>query len=174
MEDELEKYGFRAEEIVGVLDANPEAIDNLALELMRRICAARSLAQDGETHLVSRGLATPDKLIDWLISLCLNGMSWTDEMLMPRSLALLICDRLGAMGSSYRKSTEAHHQKKRATWIAASLRAQGHEYSIRRIAEIMGFAPSTLSRWFSTEDYESEVERLANLFDETGTLKPLR
>lgn len=173
MEAELAKFGFEVEKIVPVLDADVDAISALSMELIARIVETRKLIAEGETQLVRRGLALPDKLINWLICLMLNGMSWKDELELPRELVVLICDRLGGTSSSYLQTVETAEARSNARMIAASLKAQGLDHSLRRVAEILKISPSTLSRWFEPGEFEIETEKLSHLFDRNGRMKPL-
>src|SRR5690554_2129937 len=76
MEPELRKHGFDPALVAGVLDADPEAISELSLQIMERMIEARNLTRAGQTHLGRRGLAVPDKLIKWLIGCMLDALSW--------------------------------------------------------------------------------------------------
>src|SRR5664279_2824002 len=66
MEPELRRYGFDPLLVASIMDADPEAINEISLQLMERIIEARKLSKTGKTHLVRRGLAVPDKLINWI------------------------------------------------------------------------------------------------------------
>lgn len=65
LEPELRRYGIDPELVASALDANEQAISELSLHIMEKMIEARKSASGGKTHLVSRGLAIPDKLIDW-------------------------------------------------------------------------------------------------------------
>ena len=72
MELELARFGISADEFASVFDANPEAISKFSLFFLEKIIEARELKKTGETHLARRGLAVPEKLIDWFVTCALE------------------------------------------------------------------------------------------------------
>lgn len=173
MQEELQRFGFDPNEIPAVLDADPEAISALSLNLLERLVEAKNLAKSGETQTVRRGLTVPNKLIDWLICLMLEATSWSDREDIHRDLIVLIKERLGGSNSQYIQAVESHEMKQRAVWFAAQLIARGDEVSMRRIASALSLSPSTLSRWFSETSFLDEAQKLSAGFDENGKLRPL-
>ena len=83
MREELAQYGIDPELLGGILDADQDAISEMALRLMEKLIEAQAIAADGETHLIRRGLAIPEKLIDWIICCSLDGLSWNDDLYDP-------------------------------------------------------------------------------------------
>jgi len=171
MESELRKYGFDPDLVVSIMDADPDAISELSLQLMEKIIEGDSLSKSGETHLVRRGLAVPDKLINWLIGCMLDGLSWNDDLYISRDLIVLIRDRLGGFNSEYEQATRAHEMRSNAITIGGQLLARGITPSFRMIADIFGVAPSTVKRWFPNGEFLGEVERRSSWFDEEGKLR---
>src|SRR6185312_15741041 len=78
LEGELRRYGVDPDLVASVMDANPQAISELSLQLLQKIIEARELKKKGKTHLMRRGLAVPDKLINWLVTCALDALSWND------------------------------------------------------------------------------------------------
>lgn len=173
MEDKLRRYGIDVQLVLGAMDADPDAISELSLQLMEKIIEARQLAQAGQTHLVRRGLAVPEKLIDWIINCSLDGLSWNDELYIPRELIVLIRERLGGSNPEYRKGAHAHNLKHNAAMIGGQLKAQGMKPTLHRLATILGVAPSTVKRWFKPGELQREIDRWSQLFDEKGEMRPL-
>jgi hypothetical protein len=171
MESELARYGISAEEFCLVLDANNSAISRYSLFFLEKIAEAKSLAEAGETHLARRGLAVPDKLIDWFITCALEAMSYNNRLKMNRDLIMLIRERLGGTTSEYLLRYRVHEKKQNAALIGGQLKAQGVQPSLRRIAEHMHVNPTTLMRWFEPGELEGEVERYAKWFNQDGTLR---
>ncbi len=148
VEAELARYGINADEFVSIFDADDQAISHFSLFFMEKIVEARKLAKAGETHLVRRGLAVPDKLIDWFITCSLDALSWTGGLEINRDLIVLIRERLGGPFPEYEMRSAIRERKMHATIVAGSLKAQGHMPSIRQMAKAMNVAPSTFLRWF--------------------------
>jgi hypothetical protein len=173
MTDELARYGIEAGEFASVLDADNEAITYFSLFFMEKIVEARNLTKAGETHLVRRGLAVPNKLIDWFITCALDSLSWTDELEINRDLIVLIRERLGGPFPEYEEGSKIHERKMNATIVAGALKAQGDMPSIRQMAKAMNVAPSTFMRWFEPGEFEREAERWSKMYNPDGSLRDL-
>jgi hypothetical protein len=173
MQHKLERYGFSANLVASVMDADPDAISEISLRLMEKIIEARRLTKSGKSQLIRRGLAVPDKLIDWIITCSLDALSWNDELYIPRDLIVLIRERLGGSNTEYEQASHAHEQKRNAAMVGGQLKAQGVTPTFKQLGEIFGVAPSTVKRWFAPGEFQSEVNRWSNLFDERGNLIPL-
>ncbi|MEA2875246.1 MAG: hypothetical protein QOF14_442 [Hyphomicrobiales bacterium] len=172
MEPELKRYGFDPDLIAGTLDADPDAISEISLQLMERIIEARKRAEAGETHLVRRGLAVPDKLIDWIINCSLDALSWNNTLEIPRDLIVLIRERLGGANPEYKQAAHAHEQKGNAALIGGQLKARGITPTFKMLADALGVAPSTVKRWFEPGEFEREVDYWSRAFDADGKMIP--
>ncbi|QFT34131.1 hypothetical protein FIV00_26785 [Labrenzia sp. THAF82] len=172
IEPELQKHGFDPSDIAGILDADPEAISKVALQCMEKLVAAKQLAAKGETHLVGRGKAVPPALVDWIIIVALDGMSWTQQLEIPRDLIVLIQNRLGGIHGRYYRNSELNERKKTALIIAGQMLARGEKPGIRRLARLLGLEASSVSRWFAEGEFDRESQRYASWFDENGNLSP--
>lgn len=170
MRSELERYGIDPELLGGVLDADPEAINEISLRLMEKMIEARQVEQSGETHLIRRGLAVPDKLIDWVICCSLDGLSWNDELTLSRDLIVLIRERLGGSNPQYEQEGVVRRNKHNAEMLAGQLKAQGVTPTFRSLGRLLGVAPSTVKRWFQPGELEQARDRWAKCFGEDGKL----
>jgi hypothetical protein len=173
MEPELRRFGFDPLLVASVMDADPDAISELSLQLMEGMIKARHLSKGGKTHLSRRGLAIPDKLINWLIALMLDGLSWNDDLHIPRDLIVLIRERLGGSKPEYEQASHAHEMRWAAIIIGGQLQARGIKPSFRMLAKALKVAPSTVKRWFPKGDFNTEVEHVAGWFDENGQPKSI-
>jgi hypothetical protein len=171
MEKELERFGFDPRIVASVLDADPQAIGCLSLQIMEKLVEARRLAESGETHLVRRGLAVPDKLVDWLIGCMLDALSWTDTLYIPRDLIVLARERLCGSNPEYEQAARARYLRNQAIFCGAWLKARGKEPSYRTIARYLSVAPTTVMRWFQDTDFAAEVEKLVEFYDENGRFR---
>lgn len=173
MQPELEAFGIALEDILGVLDADQDALSKVSLLLLQALADQEDAEKRGETHLVSRGEAIPLALTDWIIALALEAMSWTNEMQMNRDLIVLVKARLVGNRPKYTARNHVRQSRKAAVWIGGQMLAQGRSPSIRGVAELLGLSPSTVSRWFETGEFGSECREVSVLFDSDGRLKPL-
>lgn len=173
MRDELENYGIDPDLLGGILDADEDAISEIALCLMEKMIEARQLEKDGETHLIRRGMAVPEKLIDWVISCSLDAMSWNDELTIPRDLIVLIRERLGGSQMQYEQEGKIRQNKTNAAMIAGQLVARGVVPTFKIIGQTLGVAPSTVMRWFGPGEFEQARDRWATRFDKDGNPLPL-
>jgi putative tryptophan/tyrosine transport system substrate-binding protein len=65
LEPKLRKFGFDPQLVAKTMNADPDAISELSLQIMEKIVSARAVARRGKTHLIRRELAVPNSLIDW-------------------------------------------------------------------------------------------------------------
>lgn len=133
----------------------------------------RANSPKSATHLVRRGLAVPDKLIDWIITCSLNSLSWNDYLHIPRDLIVLIRERLGGANPEYAQASKAHENKMNAGCIAGQLKAQGITPTFKIIGDIFSVAPSTVKRWFKPGEFEREIDCWSRLFDVKGEPIPV-
>lgn len=110
MREELERYGIDPDLLGRILDADQDAMGEISLRLMEKMIEARHIEETGETHLIRRGLAIPERLIDWVICCSLDSLSWNDELTIPRDLIVLIRERLGGSNPQYKKEGEGPEQ----------------------------------------------------------------
>lgn len=174
MAQELEQHGFDPGLVAAAMDADHDATSRLSLLIIHKLVEADKLLAAGETQLVRRGLAVPDKLIDWLICAMLDAMSWTGELHLHRDLIVLIRERLGSVSSYYQQVVDTHQRRQEAKWLGAQIKARGVNPSLRLVAETMGVAPSTVMRWFPGNTFQVEVDQLSKIFDSEGNLLPIR
>lgn len=173
MQEEFERYGVDPNLLGGILDADQEAISEISLRLMEKMIEAREIENAGETHLIRRGLAIPDRLIDWVIGCSLDSLSWNDAPMIPRDLIVLIRERLGGSKPQYEKEGAVRKSKQDAEMIAGQLMAQGLMPTFKILGQLLGVAPSTVMRWFEPGELEKARDRWAKFFDKDGTLLPL-
>ncbi|MEP3073231.1 helix-turn-helix domain-containing protein [Maricaulis sp.] len=173
MRSEFEPYGFTVEELMKVLDADQATLSEVSLRLLEELVRQKTLIEGGESHLVSRGKAIPNKLIDWVIALALEALSWNDSGQTNRDLIVLINERLVGTQPHFATSFRTRRQREGAIRIGASMVAQGKKPSIRKAAEVLGLAPSTVSRWFKPGEYQAECNEMSAMFQQDGRLKPL-
>ena len=83
--------------IIGEIESQPE----VSLLLLELLIDRDRIQKSGATHVVSRKKAISDRLVNYLIVSALDGMSWTDQMLISRELIVLIKHQLGSPTSEY-------------------------------------------------------------------------
>ena len=173
MEPVLKQYGFDPQLIASVMDADADSISEASLQLMEKMIEARQRSMRGDTHLIRRGHAIPDKLIDWIVCCSLDALSWNDDLYIPRDLIVLIRERLGGSNPEYRQGSQTYEKKRNAGLIAGQLKARGVRPTYKLLASILKVAPSTVKRWFKPGEFEQEADRWSQLCDRNGNLLPL-
>ncbi|MEM6537388.1 MAG: hypothetical protein AAF668_06620 [Pseudomonadota bacterium] len=173
MQPELEAYGIPVEQMMAVLDADQAAVSAESLRLLEELIRHQELAKIGETQVVRREQTIPLKLVDWIIAVALEALSWTNSMEMNRDLIVLINARLAGTEPSYRQLLKAREARILAIWTGAQLLAAGQKSSIRKVAIILGVSPSAVSRWFATGEFDRESEKASKHFKEDGSLSNL-
>jgi hypothetical protein len=171
MTPELEKYGFDPLLVADVMDADPAAISEVSLQLMERLIEARMLAKEGGTHLSSTGRVVPDKLVNWLIAVMLDSLSWNDSLHIPRDLIVLIRERVTGANADYRQAAITHHRRQNAILVGAQLMAQGRQPTFRAVGRILNVQASTVMRWFPDGDFLEQVGVMSRWFNEKGELR---
>jgi hypothetical protein len=164
-DERLQELGIPTRDVVRSLDADEAAASRLSLRLIELLVERRARESSGETHLVGRGEAVSDSLINYLIAMMLDALDWNDNMTIPRDLIVLIKHQLGADVSAEAKGQEVKHRRETAQWGAARLRAQGEAGSLRQIASMMRVSPSTVLRWFAETSFEEEVESVRKVLE---------
>jgi hypothetical protein len=143
LELELRKYGLDRELVKSVVYADRKSMAELSLQLLEKIIETNSLLKSGKTHLVRRGLAIPDKLINWLIMCMLDGASRSNELYIPRELIVLIRERLGGSNPEIEQASRANELRFKAIFMGARVKAMGIKPSFRIMGKILKVAPST-------------------------------
>ncbi len=159
-DERLQALGIDTKDVVGCLDADEASASRLSLRLIELIVERHARENAGETHLIGRGEAISDSLINYLIAMMLDALDWNDNMTISRDLIVLIKHQLGAEVSSEAKAQEVKHRRSIAIWGAAELRLQGEASSLRKVASMMRVSPSTVLRWFAETSLDEEVEKI--------------
>jgi predicted transcriptional regulator len=157
-EDRLTELGIEVEDVVGSLDADEAAASRLSLRLIELLVERRTREASGDTHLVGRGEAIADSLVNYLIAMMLDALDWTDRMIIPRDLIVLIKHQLRADVSIEARNMEVRHNRHSAVSIGAQLIKRGEPVSLGIVAKIMNVERSTVMRWFKDGDFLKEVE----------------
>lgn len=172
--DFLAQYGISTHDFTGILDFDEEKISKVCLLILENICLSKSLIKKGETHLSRRGKIIPDEIIDWLTCCMLDSFRSNDIHELPIDLYALIKARFIPGRSNIEEKISISDLKRKAAKIGGSLLASGNSASLRAVAKEMNVQPSTVKRWFpSNEEFVSEVEKWARLHNPDGTLKSL-
>ena len=156
----LEGLDILPQLVAKTLDADPASISELCLRLMERLIERDEKQDSGKTHLVSRGEAISDSLVNYLINMMLDNLEWNDELYIPRDLIVLIRYQTGGEISDQAKKLAIRDRKFNAVWIALQLSEQGKTPSYREIARVLGVNPTTVMRWFPNNDLTEQIEML--------------
>jgi hypothetical protein len=94
LESELSGYGIPPRLYTRVLDADPEAIDELCIILLENMRQEAALIAGGKTHLAGRKLTMPPHLRDWLTCCMIGAMGRYDNRYLSTNLIALLQFRL--------------------------------------------------------------------------------
>lgn len=169
----LDKFGIDSVLLNRIADADTGAISEVALQLMERLAEREHKKRQGETHLVSRGIAIPDQLVDWIITFALDAFSLNDDVRIPRDLIVLIRERLGG-SHQHLKALRTDQKRNEAIKLGARMMAMGQVPTFRSLGKALGVAPSTVKRWFPHGNFTSWVQVMSYLFDKQGKRKSLK
>ena len=158
MEREYKEYGLDLGDICGALDGEIETQDKLSLALLREIKKANDLKEFGETAIHARNLAMPPNKIDFLIVLMLRGMAFSEQPEICNAFNFLLRVRLGEFESLLNELTKIDEKMEYATRIGGYMLDMGIEPTFRKVAKVAGIQPSTISRWFSKDEFAKKCE----------------
>jgi hypothetical protein len=167
---ELKKYGIDAPLFAGLFDGDPDSISEVSLLLMERLVERKELSKTGGTHLIRRGLAIPDKLVNYLIALMLDGLGWNDWLYIPGDLIVLVRERLGDCVHAYRKEAELYERPTEVIGAIAKLWNSGIPPTISLVAKELGYPTSTVMRWFGPGQLAKALTDLARCMPQSENL----
>ena len=143
------------------MDADLDAQATLSLKLLELLIQRKEKKNSGATHIVSRKEAISDTLVNYLIAVSLDALSWNEEMEISRELIVLIKHQLGSISSTYELELDKREKRHQARWIAAQIAAKGKTPTYRQIGRAMDVQASTVMRWFAGEAFISDAKTLA-------------
>lgn len=176
----LDDFEIEAGLLAEALTGNRQAICELSLTLLELIAARDQAERHGATHLVSRGFAISDAMVNQLINRMIDGLVGADDPRLPPDLVVLIRHQTGGLESDWEKEQRALERQRRARLTALDLALKGEVPTARALARVLEVNPSTVIRWFpdgALEDLKAIAELAASgaittrgtLFeDETG------
>lgn len=159
-EGTLKQFGISPELVAGALDADANDISELSLQLLELIIKRKKLEKAGKTHVVSRGAAISDNLVNYLINMMLDALDWNDDLFIPRDLIVLIRHQTGGAATDWDRVEDLNKQRRDAIIAALKLWGEGKTPSLRAIAKCLGVNPTTVMRWFPEGDLADFVARL--------------
>jgi hypothetical protein len=152
--------GIDPQIVAGALDADHQSISKLSLSLLQRLLDREKLEQAGKTHIASRGEGISDVLVNYLIAMMLDALSWTNELEIPRDLIVLARHQLlGSERTMFDKKLESKHIRQAVISIAAQFLERNEPVSMRQVAVALNKDVSTISRMFPNNSMKDEAER---------------
>lgn len=158
MREDLQKWSIDPALVAATMDADREAIDTLSLNLLALMRDRQDREQAGETHVQSRGVGIPDRLIDYLIVIMFEAMEQYGEPHAVSALNFLVRQRLGGQRMAMHQAFEKKSRKEFVISTMTSARRLGWDTSLRDIASILGMQPSSISRLFEPGELEKSIE----------------
>lgn len=157
-EERLEALGISTNDVVGCLDADEASASRLSLRLIELLVERRGREGSGETHLVGRGEAISDSLVNYLIAMMLDALDSNDNTIIARDLIVLIKHRLGAGVSVEDRTMEVRRNRRNALYVGAYLKKCGKPVSLGSVAQVLKVERSTVLRWFKGSNFQNEVD----------------
>lgn len=115
------------------------------------------------THLVSRGKAISDTLVNYLINTMLDALEWTDVMTLNRDLIVLIRHQTGGGKCEWDRQEKIRELRQEAMFAAIQMACDGKEPSYRSIGKVLGVNATTVMRWFDDETFIEKAKEMAQL-----------
>ena len=101
-----------------------------------KLTTARTLSKAGETHFVSRNLAVPDSLLEWLIGFMLDAIYKSNNSELPADLIFLVKERLNCTTARPEDQICTYNKKDEALKKGGRLKAMGKNPSMRDVAKL--------------------------------------
>jgi hypothetical protein len=161
-EKDFEKIGISGQILAQCMDAKTDAIRAICRRILEALNEARTLAKDGETHLMSRGVTINTTAVKAFILATLDAKErYQNNELIPELYFLL--SQILFPGEPDADAVRASQDlKQNAALLAWAYHFKHGTYpSYRKLAQIFLVAPSTISRLFDSPD---EMERLAGIY----------
>lgn len=158
-EQQLLAHEIEPELVASVLDADLNAISMLSLILLEKLVERDELIQSGKSHVISRGEAISDALVNYLSAMMLDALSWNNDLTIPRDLIVLQRRQLLKTDTpALTRHQESEELKKNVALNAALLLEQTGKISMRNLANMLGVNVSTISRMFKGQELENEAK----------------
>jgi hypothetical protein len=160
-EEILKQFGIDPYMVSGALDADPSDISELSLQLLELIIERKKLEKAGKTHVVSRGVAISDTLVNYLINMMLDALDWNDDLFIPRDLIVLIRHQTGGAATDWDRVEELKELRTKAIITAVELVAEGKLPTIRAVARKLGVSATTVMRWYPEGELARKLQEIA-------------
>jgi hypothetical protein len=159
---EFEKHGIDPGLIAGVLDLSEPDIDALALQLIERLVAKRSIPKNRPGHIDERRNAIPEAMVDYLIVTMLEPMQYGGQLTtIPFSLVVLIRDRLCGPAPDLDKAYRSKKRQSHAVFVTiADAISSRQPISLRSFAVLSSISKTTAARWFKDPKFRRMLERV--------------
>ncbi len=165
IEPQLASAGIELELMMGVLDADEGAINELSLRLLENLRDRRSRAA-GEGADKQSPSKKGDALIDYLIAVMVESIAYNAELEIPFDLRMLIKQRVGAAKSDLQKASQTAENKGRAVVIGAQMILRGEKPTLEAVAKFLNVDKKTVSGYFINEGGTTAFRAAAKAYAE--------
>lgn len=153
---DFEKIGVTGQALATCMDGDPDAIRSVCRKTLSSMNSADELRQRGETHLASRGVVINPTAVKAFILAVLDARERYQYHEVIPELYFLLAQVL-LPGETEAKKAERNSDMK--AWALMLSWAYHHKHgkypSYRKLAKLIGVAPTTISRMFeSIEQFE--------------------
>lgn len=165
--DRLKAFGVQELTVAGVMDADHDCIEEVALILLRELDRERDLAGAGLSQLQSRGMTPATSTCFAFVCICFESMEWADNPQNISALHFLLQQLLLPGKPDLKVELDRDHFRWTVVLNAALICFErGKPPSFREMAKRLGRAPTTISRLFDNPDaFAQEVVREVEMFE---------
>lgn len=158
-EAELKKYGIPGELVAAALDQDEPSVDALCLRLLTLLAEREALPKSGPGHIERRRAAISDTLVNYLISIMLEGYDWHAEAFrIPASLVVLSRRQLSGNKPDLYEAQRAIDKRHTVALFYAKDLDAGKPLSVRGFATRYAIPRSTAARWLASEEFQRDVQ----------------
>ena len=159
LQEDFEKQGVDPGLVAAALDSDEPSLDALSLRLLECLVARSKLPRDGVGYIEKRRSAISDAMVNYLISLMLEGLDWhDDEIRVPASLIVLIRHQLCGGTPELHQTFLSKERRMAAAFRAAQSFKPGEKISVRKLASLTEIPRSTAARWLADEKFKNSLQ----------------
>lgn len=158
-ETHFENIGVTGRDLAKCMDGDTDAIRLVCRAMLESMDSAQRHRERGESHLVSRGIVINTTAVKAFILAALDARERYQESEVVPELYFLLAQVLFPGEPDADKARRSQELKHWASFLAWAYHYKHGSFpSYRKLAKLIGVAPSTISRLFvSQEDFENRA-----------------
>jgi len=161
---ELEGMQIPPRLVFNIIHPNEPSVDALCLRLLELLAARDALPRSGPGHINKRRAAISDTMLNYLISMILEGYDWRDTALrIPASLVVLIRRQLCGPHPKLYYAHRARTYRRFVAMVIGEDFAPGERVSARKLANRYMIPRSTAARWVAEPEFCRELTAVSRI-----------